>query len=151
MIFVSIFWLTRYNNKSGLSVLTVFFSLPFLTIRLVLCNRLQSLPLPQLIHYQTLPLCWTSNDQLAPRGALKFLHFSSRLALLWSTAQHAGRGDICPSEDKGQTGCWSVCQALGLDLWRHCSLLFVEQHMDLMYTPQHCRCRGGQKDRGDAG
>lgn len=77
---------------------------PALAVRMGLCNRLQRLPLsPPLSSFSItlLLLCWTSNDQLAPWGALKFLHFSSRLALPWSAAGHAGRGDICLSEDKG--------------------------------------------------
>lgn len=115
---------------------TVFFP-SFPTYQTGLCNRLQRLrlSLSQLIQHHTLPLCWTSNDQLTPWGALKFLHFSSRLALPWSAAGHAGRGDICLSEDKGQAGSLSVCQPLRLDPSRHCStpsLLFWRERRDLI-------------------
>ena len=85
-----------------------------------LCNRLQreAASLHKLIQHPTLPLCWTSNDQPTPWRALKFLHFSSRSALLLvspSVSSPSTRvGDICLSEDKGQTSPLSVCHRIRL-------------------------------------
>lgn len=130
------FSLTKWMKCSnGLSVHSIFFppSQPIRPAFVTDCRGCVSLS--QLIQHHTLPLCWTSNDQLTPWGALKFLHFSSRLALPWSAAGHAGRGDICLSEDKGQAGSLSVCQPLRLDPSRHCStpsLLFWRERRDLI-------------------
>lgn len=124
-------WISAY----AMVCLCLIFSPPSPPFRPSLCNRLQTASLPQLIQHHNLPLCWTSNDQLTPWGALKFLHFCIRLALPWSAAGHAERGDICLSEDKGQAGSLSVCQPLKLDPARHHStpfLLFWRERLDLI-------------------
>ncbi|CAJ1079312.1 unnamed protein product%2C partial [Xyrichtys novacula] len=70
-----------------------------------LCNRLQRLPL-SLSSFSITP-CPCAGHQMTsspPEELSSFFIFSSRLALPWSAAGHAGKegGDICLSEDKGQ-------------------------------------------------